>query len=220
MAQTQTWETKTNWAMEKLIPKELAKNNKQTINNPRMENKSEDTPRTKISRFKQSFKASQRILKSKPILEKVESNHKISKTYTTRQNAIETIFISKKMASNPWKLNKKKPRMEPILQNEEKVWRNPKKLRHHVPNNHPKSFSKTVRSKMKTNNKVWRDILHQETRQTQQNKENAIGTILTKLHSKKMATKTNQYQNSKQQILKKKLKAQITQPTRKTMVPK
>ena len=71
MAQTQTWETKTNWAMEKLIPKELAKNNKQTINNPRMENKSEDTPRTKISRFKQSFKASQRILKSKPILEKV-----------------------------------------------------------------------------------------------------------------------------------------------------
>ena len=59
--------------MEKLIPKELAKNNKQTINNPRMENKSEDTPRTKISRFKQSFKASQRILKSKPVLEKVES---------------------------------------------------------------------------------------------------------------------------------------------------
>ena len=88
--------------MEKLIPKELAKNNKQTINNPRMENKSEDTPRTKISRFKQSFKASPRMLKSKPILEKVEkSNHKISKTYTTRQNAIETIFISKKMASNP-----------------------------------------------------------------------------------------------------------------------
>ena len=84
--------------MEKLIPKELAKNNKQTINNPRMENKSEDTPRT--SRFKRSFKASQKILKSKPILEKVESNHKISKTYTTRQNAIETIFISKKMASN------------------------------------------------------------------------------------------------------------------------
>ena len=126
--------------MEKLIPKELAKNNKQTINNPRMENKSEDTPRTKISRFKQSFKASQRILKSKPILEKVESNHKISKTYTTRQ--------------------------------------------------------------------------------TLQNKENAIGTILTKLYSKKMVTKTNQYQNSRQQILKKKLKAQITQPTRKTMVPK
>ena len=140
MAQTQTLETKTNSAMEKLSPKELAKNNKQTINNPRMENKSEDTPRTKISRFKQSFKASQRILKSKPILEKVESNHKISKTYTTRQ--------------------------------------------------------------------------------TLQNKENAIGTILTKLYSKKMVTKTNQYQNSKQQILKKKLKAQITQPTRKTMVPK
>ena len=112
MAQTQTWETKTNWAMEKLIPKELAKNNKQTINNPRMENKSEDTPRTKISRFKQSFKASQRILKSKPILEKVESNHKISKTYTTRQNAIETIFISKKMASNTWKLNKIKQNPE------------------------------------------------------------------------------------------------------------
>ena len=65
--------------MEKLIPKELAKNNKQTINNPRMENKSEDTPRTKISRFKQSFKASQRILKSKPILEKIGTNHKISK---------------------------------------------------------------------------------------------------------------------------------------------
>ena len=65
--------------MEKLSPKELAKNNKQTINNPRMENKSEDTPRTKISRFKQSFKASQRILKSKPILEKIGTNHKISK---------------------------------------------------------------------------------------------------------------------------------------------
>ena len=92
--------------MEKLIPKELAKNNKQTINNPRMENKSEDTPRTKISRFKQSFKASQRILKSKPIMEKVESNHQISKTYTTRQIAIETILISK---------------MEPILQTKEKV---------------------------------------------------------------------------------------------------
>ena len=30
MAQTQTRETKTNWAMEKLIPKELAKNNKQS----------------------------------------------------------------------------------------------------------------------------------------------------------------------------------------------
>ena len=30
---------------------------------------------------------------------------------------------------------------------------------------------------MKTNNKIWRYILHQETRQTQQNKENAIGTI-------------------------------------------
>ena len=112
MAQTQTWETKTNWAMEKWIPKELAKNNKQTINNPRMENKSEDTPRTKISRFKQSFKASQRILKSKPIMEKVESNHQISKTYTTRQIAIETILISK---------------MEPILQTKEKVWRHPKK---------------------------------------------------------------------------------------------
>ena len=98
MAQTQTCETKTNWAMEKLIPKELAKNNKQTINNPRMGNKSEDTPRIKVSRFKQSFKASQRMLKSKPILEKVESNYK---TYTTRQNAIETILIPKKMASNP-----------------------------------------------------------------------------------------------------------------------
>ena len=83
-----------------------------------------------------------------------------------------------------------------------------------------KNFSKTVRSKMKTNNKIWRYILHQETRQTQLNKEDAIEIALTKLYSKKMATKTNQYQNSKQQILKKKLKAQITQPTRKTMVPK
>ena len=31
MAQTQTWETKTNWAMEKLIPKELAKNHQITM---------------------------------------------------------------------------------------------------------------------------------------------------------------------------------------------
>ena len=37
--------------------------------------------RTKIPRFKQSSQASRRILKSKPILEKVESNHKVvSKT--------------------------------------------------------------------------------------------------------------------------------------------
>ena len=56
MAQTQTWETKTNWAMEKLIPRELAKNNKQTINNPRMENKNKNIRiQTIIQGFTKNF---------------------------------------------------------------------------------------------------------------------------------------------------------------------
>ena len=54
-----------------------------------------------------------------------------------------------------------------------------------------------MRSKRKTNNKIWRYILHQETRQTQLNKEDAIEIALTKLYSKKMVTKTNQYQKFK-----------------------
>ena len=73
MAQTQTRETKTNWAMEKLIPKELAKNNKQTINNPRMENKTEEHSKNKNIRIQTIIQGFTKNFEVKTSPEKVES---------------------------------------------------------------------------------------------------------------------------------------------------
>ena len=84
------------------------KNNQQNKNGKNM---SEDIPRTKIPRFKQSYKASTRIMKSKPILVRIKpQNLEIKKKFQKLQNKMPLRQFLQNCSQRKWstkKINKK-----------------------------------------------------------------------------------------------------------------